>query len=212
MRKQLALFDFDGTMIKGDSIVALVRKQFRDGLINLPELLKILWQTFRWELGLLDVETVKSQSLSGLRKLSGDKINDFLRSFTADSLYPRIYPKALEALQLHKAQGHVVILVSASPLCYLQHLQELLPVNHIIATKTDEQFKVTTNVVKDEKNKQILNWVQENQFEIDWSKSYAYGDSANDLPMLSMVGHPVLVNPHTKARRMKPEIKVEHWS
>ena len=35
----------------------------------------------------------------------------------------------------------------------------------------------------------------------DLSQSYAYSDSASDLPMLEAVGHPVAVNPDSKLER-----------
>ena len=38
--------------------------------------------------------------------------------------------------------------------------------------------------------------------EADWEASSAYGDSANDPPMLGMVGKPHLVNPKPKTREL----------
>ena len=43
------------------------------------------------------------------------------------------------------------------------------------------------------KRKAILEMVE--KYDIDLSKSYAYGDTAGDLTMLSMVGHPYAINP-----------------
>ena len=37
---------------------------------------------------------------------------------------------------------------------------------------------------------------------IDLSQSYAYTDSASDLPMLRLVGHPVVVNPDRELLRI----------
>src|SRR5262249_38770006 len=39
----------------------------------------------------------------------------------------------------------------------------------------------------------------------DLQASYAYSDSASDLPMLSIVGHPVVVNPDAELTRMARE-------
>jgi phosphoserine phosphatase len=36
----------------------------------------------------------------------------------------------------------------------------------------------------------------------DLAQSYAYSDSASDLPMLDVVGHPVAVNPDSKLERV----------
>lgn len=211
MQKRLALFDFDGTMIKGDSIAALVRAQFFQDIISLKDLLIILWQTLCWKLGKLPVESVKTRSLAGLSAIPSAQAEQFLNEFATKALYPRIYRKAIKKLQAHKDKGHIVVLVSASPLCCLQYLQDLLPVDHIIATQTDEQYKVTCNVVKEEKCRQIQAWVDSHKLDVDWAGSYAYGDSANDLPMLGMVGMPRLVNAHAKARKLRPNTVLEQW-
>jgi phosphoserine phosphatase len=43
---------------------------------------------------------------------------------------------------------------------------------------------------------------------IDLAESWAYSDSASDLPMLRAVGHPVAVNPDTELARVARE---EGW-
>jgi phosphoserine phosphatase len=47
----------------------------------------------------------------------------------------------------------------------------------------------------------------------DLSASYAYADSLSDLPMLESVGHPVVVNPDPRLRRVARERRwpVERW-
>ena len=44
--------------------------------------------------------------------------------------------------------------------------------------------------------------------ELDLAKSYAYSDSASDLPMLRLVGHPVAVNPDKPLAKAARE---ERW-
>jgi hypothetical protein len=41
--------------------------------------------------------------------------------------------------------------------------------------------------------------------DLDLAGSYAYSDSATDLPMMEMVGHPVAVNPDKELRRTAEE-------
>ncbi|MGO4433590.1 HAD family hydrolase, partial [Paenarthrobacter sp. RAF9] len=36
---------------------------------------------------------------------------------------------------------------------------------------------------------------------LDLDHCWAYSDSANDIPLLTMVGHPVVINPDAKLRR-----------
>lgn len=211
MQRTLALFDFDGTMIRGDSIARLVRIMVKKGLMPVPELLNVLLKTLLWKLGRYPVEKAKTHSLAPLARMNPEAAAAFLRSFVQDELLPRIYPDALRAMQAHQDAGHLVLLVSASPLLYLQYLKDALPVDHILGTMTDEQLQVRLNVVREEKNRQILTWLHQQGIKANWAQSAAYGDSANDLPMLGLVGRPMLINPHKKAKRLGRGIPCKHW-
>jgi hypothetical protein len=46
------------------------------------------------------------------------------------------------------------------------------------------------------------------EHDIDLEESYAYSDSASDLPMLRAVGHPVVVNPDDELARIAG---AENW-
>jgi hypothetical protein len=43
---------------------------------------------------------------------------------------------------------------------------------------------------------------------LDLGRCSAYSDSANDLPMLRLVGHPTVVNPDAELRA---EARANHW-
>jgi phosphoserine phosphatase len=112
---------------------------------------------------------------------------------------PIIYAEALDLIEEHRAAGHRVYLVSASPEEIVEPLAEHLGVDGCIATRA---------VVDDEGR-----YAGEMEFyaygpfkadamrdlaeadDLDLSASYAYSDSYTDLPMLEAVGHPVVVNP-----------------
>lgn len=211
MKKKLALFDFDDTMISGDSIARLVRRFYYKKQLSLSGLVRILWGTLMWKLGRIPVEVIKSRSLSPLTRMTPRQAEDFCRQFVAEELAPKLYRDAVKRMEEHHRAGDLVLLVSASPEVYLKHLKDVLPVEDIIATKTDAACKVTLNVVKEEKNRQIMRWLNERGIEVDWANSHAYGDSSNDLHMLGMVGKPILVNPKARTRRRGPGIPVLHW-
>lgn len=212
MKQKLALFDFDGTMIKGDSISGFVRLLVQLRLMPIPKLLHLLWNTLLWKTGRLPVEAVKSQALSPLNQLSMSEAGVLCRKFTLERLVPNLYQDALNTMKQHAAAGDLVLIVSASPLCYLQYLEESLPVTHIIGTLTNARHEVTVNVVRGEKSKQIKSWLHDSGIDPDWANSCAYGDSTNDLDMLSMVGNPVLVNPSRRAMHLGKGIPVKMWN
>lgn len=209
--KALALFDFDGTMIRGDSIARLVPYLFFRGLMPFSRLAEVLWKTLLWKLGRYPVEALKSLTLFPLSRLGATRADALLERFVKEKIQPRVYQDALETMRRHREEGRLVLLVSASPRIYLKHLQGFLPADAIIGTLTDGEYRVTVNVLKEEKNRQIEKWLAQNDIRADFADSHAYGDSANDLPMLGMVGHPKLVNPHGKARVLGKGIPHLRW-
>lgn len=211
MKRKLALFDFDDTMIRGDSIARLVRRFYQTGHLSTAGLIKNLWGTLKWKLGKMPVEEIKTLSLSPLQRMGEQEAAAYCRQFVMEELVPRLYQEALARMQQHHEAGDLVLLVSASPDVYLRYLKEVLPVEDIIATRSNGSHQVTLNVVKDEKNRQILQWLEKRGIEVDWEHSFAYGDSSNDLYMLGMVGRPTLINPRPKTIKRGRGIPVLNW-
>ena len=90
-------------------------------------------------------------------------------------------------------------LVSASPEEIVFPLARHLGVESAIATRAriDNEGRYTGEVEfysAGEGKVEAINEEAE-RFDIDLDGSFAYSDSVTDLPMLSMVGHPVAVNP-----------------
>ena len=210
-KKQVALFDFDGTMIKGDSIAGFVRHCFARGVLPLSGLLSVLIMTLLWKAGFVAVEKVKSLALSPLQSMDEATAQTFCRQFVNEQLIPHIFPDALAQIRRHAKAGHYVLLVSASPLCYLQYLQNALPFDGIIGTQADRNCQIIKNVVREEKKRQILYFLEQHQIETDWERSFSYGDSANDLVMLHMAGHRFLINPKRNVRRKGKDIPIKYW-
>lgn len=193
--RALAVFDFDGTMIKGDSIVPFVRQALREGYLPLWQLPGIGLAAWRGMKGRITPEEGKSRALQFLARLPEDTREDFCRRFCREYLMPRIYAQALTRLQEHRAQGDAVVLLSASPDIYLKHMGPLLGAATVLATPTDHQGTVTANNRGQEKVRRLQAWADNQPFAVDWSASWSYGDSAHDLPVMGLCGHPVMVNP-----------------
>lgn len=209
--KQVALFDFDGTMTKGDSIADFVRFCLNKKVLPLSGFFSILAMTLLWKLGIVAVEKVKSLAVSPMFRMDESKTQSVCRQFVKERLIPRIYPDALTRLRRHHKAGHIVLIVSASPHCYMQYLKDALPLDGIIATRADSSGQIIKNVVGEEKKRQILLFMEQQQVKPDWERSFAYGDSSNDLAMLHMTGHRFLINPKRNVRSMGNGIPIKYW-
>ena len=114
----------------------------------------------------------------------------------------RIYPSALAQLREHKAQGHRVVLLSGALDFLLEPMKDLAD-DVLCATLAQENGTYTGElsgapVAGDARARMLASFARKRG--VDLSRSYAYGDSISDLPMLEAVGNPVAVNPDRRLR------------
>lgn len=211
MSKPLAIFDFDGTMISGDSIIRYTAYAMRRGYEPWRNIIPRLWQGLKAVCGLMSATEGKSRALSFLARMSREEQNEFNRAFCRDILMPRIFPKALERMEAHRREGLRILLVSASPDAYISHLKDFLPVDAIIASPTDERGRVSSSTRGKEKARRVREWAAGQDTQIDWAGSFSYGNSANDLPVMRLTGHPVCVNPSRRMKKLAPDLPAEKW-
>lgn len=209
--KAIAIFDFDGTMIRGDSIVAFVRYAIRRGKLCPLAALPQAWNAWRGLNGLISPEEGKSRALSFLGRMDQAEQAEFCRAFCREKLLPRIYPKALARLKEHAAAGEPVLLVSASPDIYMRYLPECLPIDAVMASPTDHKGRVLSNMRGQRKRDRVQAWADEQDFQVDWPNSWAYGDSAHDLPVMQLTGHPVSVNARKAMITEGAHLPQEDW-
>jgi HAD superfamily hydrolase (TIGR01490 family) len=115
------------------------------------------------------------------------------------------YDSVVKELQFHQKQGATIALVSGSFFSCLDPIAHYLNVHHILATQLEEILGRLTghligNPVIGEGKVDAIHQFIPNQGLIDLSKSYAYGDHHSDIPMLSLVGNPVVVDGGEKMR------------
>jgi phosphoserine phosphatase len=119
-----------------------------------------------------------------------------------------VYGEALALFDEHRAAGRKVVLVSSSGQEVVGPIGEMLGVDHVIATRmVVEDGKYTGEVsfyaYGENKATAITELAEERGW--DLADCYAYSDSATDVPMLSVVGHPVAVNPDKALRKVATE-------
>lgn len=221
MQKPYALFDFDGTLIRGDSIVRFVRYARAKGLTGAGGLVRAALWAAAYGLRLATAERAKRESLSFLAGRAQDEVEALGRAFCREELIPRLYPLGVEELRKRHAEGAEVLLITASPAFYLEALKEELPIRRVIGTRLHVENGVYTGLIAGEncrgvqKPLRLAEDLAAHGDMVDYAASWAYGDSAGDAPMLALCAHKVGVNPKRKlVRRMKGAdgFSVVHWS
>jgi HAD superfamily hydrolase (TIGR01490 family) len=204
-----AFFDLDKTVIAKASMVAFGRPLLDAGMISRWLMLRALWSHLVFELLGADEERMRKFRESALRITAGwdqARISSIVRDTLVEVIEPIVYDEALDLIRQHQAAGRRVFIISASPEEIVAPLAQYLGVDEAIASRArlDDQGRYTGEVefysYGPFKAEAILA-VAELQG-IDLSASYAYSDSATDVPMLEVVGHPVAVNPDRELSRI----------
>jgi HAD superfamily hydrolase (TIGR01490 family) len=197
-----AFFDLDKTVIAKASMAAFGRPLYRGGLINRRLIARALVsQIIYLHLGASEQKLARMrESILTLTKgWDREQIKEIVRETLEETVEPIIYAEALDLIEAHRAAGHKVYLVSASPEEIVQPLAEHLGVDGAIASRTvvDEDGRYSGEMefysygpFKAEAMRALAE-----RDGLDLDESSAYSDSYTDLPMLEAVGHPVAVNP-----------------
>lgn len=217
--KRLALFDFDGTMSKGESIVPFLFYCIARGMAPKRQLLRAAGG---WLGQLIDPKKAgpaKEKTLSFIKGRSVGEMNDFARDFFRDIIMPNhLFPQAKAELERLKAEGWTVLVVTASTDVYMNVLPDFLPVDGVIATRCGVDRKgcytgaVDANCRGEEKAERLERYFRGRGWKLDPENSRAYGNSKGDIPMLKMTAHPVLVNPPAKLLAQVPGCEQIRWS
>jgi phosphoserine phosphatase len=116
-------------------------------------------------------------------------------------ILPRIYPEMLDEVRHHQDEGRPTFIVSAAGNDIVKQLAAVLRMADGIGTayRVDPETDAYTGELEGPfvygkgKVEAMRRYAEEHG--IDLGASYAYSDSASDLPMLRAVGNPVVVNP-----------------
>lgn len=210
-QRALALFDFDGTLIRGDSILAYLRHARRLRALSFRESFRLGLKALPWLMKKKPDETLKAEALAFSLRLSPERRYALNRSFAEECLLPRVFPAGKRCLEQHRQAGRLVVLVSASTDNYMAFVAQGLGADALLCTPLHADGSVGPNCKGQEKVRRIEAYLAEGGITPDWDASYAYGDSASDLPMLRLCAHPVLVNPKKKLRRAGAGMHTEKW-
>ena len=189
----------DKTLIAENSGSLYMKYRYQRGDISGWELAKGLGAYIQYKLGALDI---RAWTANMMVQFKGQKEIDLAREareWFGEMVEETIYPEAEVLIREHRQQDHVVAIVSGATKFVVEPLAERLGVDNLIYTRLEVENGLFTGRVIDpicfEEGK--IYWLQQfiEEEGIDLAKSWFYTDSVTDLPLLELVGHPVVTNP-----------------
>ena len=136
---------------------------------------------------------------------SQDRLRYFSEELFEDVLKPAIYPGTKELIAQSKKIGQRQIVISGALDFTIEKLVDYLGIEEYAANRLEFVNGYATGrilppvMASATKAKWMREYAEKN--DINLSESYAYSDSISDLPMLSIVGHPVAVNPDFRLKQ-----------
>jgi len=203
-----AFFDVDNTIMRGASIfhfaVGLAKRNF----FSAREITGFALKQVKFVMsGSEDLEDMASATESALSFVEGRSIEELLRlgeDVFDDTMIDKLIPGTLALAQEHLDAGQQVWLVTATPVELATLFARRLGLTGALGTVAEARDGIYTGrlvgpplhgLAKAEAVKALAQ-----REEMDLAACSAYSDSANDIPMLSLVGHPVAVNPDPQLR------------
>ncbi|MFD1858995.1 HAD-IB family hydrolase [Aeromicrobium camelliae] len=215
-RSAAAFFDVDNTIMQGASIFHLARGLHRREFFSGGDLWGLLWKQLYFQyLGGErpdHIADARSSALAFVRGHRVDELREIGEEVFDEYMAHRIWPGTRALAQWHLDRGQRVWLITAAPIEIAEVIARRLGLTGALGTVAESVDGVYTGRLVGEllhgegKAVAVLDLAEREG--LDLSRCYAYSDSGNDLPMLSLVGHPCAVNPDAKLRA---QAKAEGW-
>lgn len=208
-----AFFDMDKTIISENSGSVYMKYRYEQGEIDGWELAKGVGAYLQYKLGILDILTWTKTMMVEFKGRSEAAMIEVAERLFDEVILPSVYPEARRCIEWHQAQGHEVCIVSGAARFLAEPLARHLGVEHLVYTRLEvEDGHFTGRVIEpicfgEGKIYWLQQFIEDETIEL--SKSYFYTDSITDMPLLDLVGHPMVVNPDPILYRMAVR---RHWA
>lgn len=197
-----AFFDLDRTLMSGSSGAQFGRAAFRSGMVSRRVMARWAVEAARFRLrGSSDEQTdaLVREVSELLRGVPERDLKRMVPDLLAGIL-PRVYPQMLAEVRSHQDAGRPAFIVSAASHGVVELLARVLDMEGGIGSRyeVDAEGRYTGELIGGlNYGAQKIAPMREfaGAHGIDLAASWAYSDSASDLPMLELVGGPVAVNP-----------------
>lgn len=211
-----AFFDVDNTLMRGASIYYFARGLAARKMFGPMDLARMAWGQACYRMrGAENADHIDAAREAALAFVAGHRVDDIVslcEEIYDDTMADRIWEGTRELAQRHLEAGQRVWLVTASPVELAGIIASRLGLTGALGTVAESIDGVYTGrlvggLLHGEAKAAAVEALAAREG-LDLARCSAYSDSANDLPMLRLVGHPTVVNPDAELRA---EARANHW-
>ena len=198
-----AFFDIDGTIYREALITELFKKLITHEIIHGSAWYNDVQPAFNaWDRRQGEYDDYLQRMVEIFKEaivgISHEHI-DLIANRVIEQKGDRVYQFTRGEIERHKKEGHKVIAISGSPYELVREMAARHGFDDFRGTiyKTDEHGKYTGEVVPMwdgvSKKKAMLELAE--QYDLDLSQCWSYGDTNGDLTMFENTGYPTAINP-----------------
>ncbi|WP_006787417.1 HAD family hydrolase [Thiorhodospira sibirica] len=196
----LAIFDLDNTLIGGDSDHEWGRFLIQQGIVD-ASVYEAANERFyqQYREGTLDIAEFCRFSFAVLAAHELPTLLAWRARFVQKHIEPLLLPAADDLLAQHRARGDTLLIITATNRFVTEPIAAKLGVDHLLATEPEIKDGRYTGELdgipcfQHGKVQRLQQWLAQHPAH-DLRGSWFYSDSHNDLPLLSEVAHPVVVD------------------
>jgi HAD superfamily hydrolase (TIGR01490 family) len=211
-----AFFDIDNTIMRGSSMFHFARGAASRGLIKPSDIAGFAWAQLRFAIfggeDMDDMAEAVEAGLSFVKDRTVDEIVQLGQDVFSETMGDKMWTGTLALAQRHEDSGEPVWLVSATPVELARIIAERLGFTGALGTVSEVRDNRYTGRLVGyplhgaAKSAAVRALAIREGYVL--ANCWAYSDSANDLPLLSTVGHPVAVNPDSD---LKEQARDNGW-
>lgn len=197
-----AFFDVDNTVMRGASIFHLGVGLWKRDFFDARDVAAMMWKQLQFLMvgeNLEHVAQIREQALGFVAGHAVTEIEQIGEEIYDEVMAEKIWPGTRALAQAHLDAGEEVWLVTATPVEVARVIAERLHLTGALGTVAESEHGVYTGRLVGEplhgRAKAVAIEALAKERGFDLARCAAYSDSANDIPMLSMVGRPYAINP-----------------
>ncbi len=197
-----AFFDLDQTLIRGFSAKDFMQARILSGKMTTREVVAQFAGVLVYAAGNGNFAGLAALGAQGVRGIKEQVFIEVGEDVYLKHLADEVYPESRSLVAAHLAQGHTVAIVSAATPYQVNPIARDLGIKEVMCTRMEVSKGTFTGKIIEPAcwgdGKAIQARIFSEKHQIDLNKSYFYTDSAEDMPLLEIVGKPRPLNPDTK--------------
>ncbi|WP_417499862.1 HAD family hydrolase [Methylophaga sp.] len=206
----LAIFDLDNTLLAGDSDYLWGRYLCENNIVD-EKAYRASNDHFLQEYinGSLDIYAFLEFVFTPYANHSMSELEAWRAAYLEEKIKPIILPAGIELIEMHRAKGDTLLIITATNSFLTQPIAELLGIEYLIGTVPEMIDGAFTGKVSGTpsfqrgKVERLKRWL--NHRDETMENSTFYSDSHNDIPLLELVDTPVAVDPDEKLEAFAKE-------